>query len=141
MRVLKLLSPVPWLLLLGLASIPAMYSVGRIIESRFWPVVVNVSVEGETTVAEGVTFYVAFDKVRRCEFVGINWYDGARRVGIEFEPNSHLYPKSRPRGGQYAGPWLVRDTRSLHGTRAVAVHSCHPLWLTETQFYPPRKDR
>ena len=135
MRFERVLSKSGLTVALSLALTPAIFSVGPEIEARFFPVVENVQVESVTRVEEGVTFYVSFRKARQCEFLGVTWYLGAERVGIEFEPGHNLYPKSRPVGDQYAGPWLVRNVTSLEGTRASTVHSCHPLWETVTPFY------
>lgn len=135
MRFERVLSRTGLTVALSLALTPAVFSVGPAIESRFFPVVSDVKVEGVEKVEDGVAFYVAFDKVRQCKFLGVAWYLGAERVGIEFEPGHNLYPLTRPVGDQYAGPWLVRNVTSLEGTTAVAIHSCHPLWETVTPFY------
>lgn len=135
MRFERVLSRTGLTVALSLALTPAVFSVGPEIEARFFPVVTMANIESVEKVADGVAFYVSFDKLRQCEFLGVTWYLGAERVGIEFEPGHNLYPKSRPVGDQYAGPWLVRNVTSLEGTRAATVHSCHPLWETVTPFY------
>lgn len=132
----KLLHGMPWLALIGLALLPGLFTVGPVIETRFFPVVDNVQIEDLKRHDEGVSFYVRFDKLRPCEFLGVSWYEGAMRRGVAFEPDSALYPRTRPVGDQYAGPWLVTSVRTLDGTHAVAHHRCHPLWVTASPFYP-----
>lgn len=136
MRFERVLSKSGLAVALSLALTPALFSVGPEIETRFFPVVENVQVENVTKVEEGVAFYVSFRKIRQCEFVGVAWYMGPERVGVEFAPGHNLYPKTRPVGDQYAGPWMVRNIQSLEETRAFSVHRCHPLWETVSPFYP-----
>lgn len=127
-----------WGILLGLTLIPLLWQVGPWLEHRFFPVVEDVEIHDPTVTEDGVSFFVSFEKVRQCEFVGVAWYSGAVRVGVEFAPGHNLYPATRPEGDQFAGPWLVRDVSTLEGTRAAAIHRCHPLWQTVSQFYPPQ---
>ncbi len=135
MRADRFLSNSAWSGLIALTMTPVLFSAGPKVERSLFPVVDHVEIHSETLTEDGVSFFVSFDKVRGCEFLGVAWYSGAVRVGVEFEPGANLYPRTRPEGDQYAGPWLVRDVTTLEGTRAVAMHRCHPLWETNTTFY------
>lgn len=127
-----------WSLFLCLAAVPLLWALGPVVENRYFPVVTNVTVYGEVGASEGLLFEVAFRKARPCEFLGVSWYLGSKRVGVEFEPNSEKFFRSRPTGEQTAGPWLAKGITTLRGTHAIAHHRCHPLWVTETLFYDGR---
>ncbi|MEM7490058.1 MAG: hypothetical protein AAF390_13140 [Pseudomonadota bacterium] len=120
----------------ALALTPTVFAIGPLVESRAFPVTTRAEVLEETIGDEGVSFFVRFGKRRQCEFLGLAWYDGERRLPIEFEPGAGVTaPATRPMGGHFAGPWFLRGMRTLAGTRAWALHRCHPLWITFTEFY------
>ncbi len=123
------------LLALGMALTPALFTVGPALESRYLPVVRGTQVLNEERHAEGVSFYVRFRKVRQCAFEGLVWYAGDVRLPVDFEPSATHMPRSRPKGGQAAGPWFVPGLDTTRGSRAYAYHRCHPLWVTITRFY------
>lgn len=116
--------------------IPAIFEVGPRLESAIFPVVDNVQISDVTPTDLGVSFYVRFDKLRQCEFLGIAWYQDNVRVGVAFEPGAENFPATRPEGDQFAGPWMLVGADRIEGTRAVVYHRCHPLWVTVSQFYP-----
>lgn len=104
-------------------------------EGRFFPVVANFEIVSSETTNDGVFMYVNFDKVRDCDFIGINWYEGPDRLLLRFLEDEGQAPLSRPVGLQVAGPWLL-GASTLEGTRATVLHKCHVLWSTETRMYP-----
>ncbi|WP_299674526.1 hypothetical protein [uncultured Roseobacter sp.] len=123
------------LLAFCMALTPAIFTVGPYLESRYFPVVRETQILHEEEHASGVSFYVRFRKVRQCAFRGLAWYAGEVRVPVDFEPDAATMPRSRPKGGHYAGPWFVSGLNQTAGTRAYAHHRCHPLWVTITRFY------
>jgi hypothetical protein len=118
-----------------MALTPAVFSVGPYLESRYFPVTRDVEVVQEHISDAGTSFYVRFDKVRRCDFDGLAWYDGNRRLWVDFEPGAKRAPRTRPPGDQYAGPWFVEGLQGTTGSRAFVYHRCHPLWTTITRFF------
>ncbi|CTQ50913.1 hypothetical protein [Jannaschia donghaensis] len=120
-----------------MALTPAVFTAGPLIESRLFAVVSGTVVTGTRVDPRGMLFNVWFRKSRPCEFIGLAWYDGDVRLRIDFHPSLPVQPvpRTRPPGGQAAGPWLLRGVESLQGTRAVTLHRCHPLWLTISEFY------
>ena len=109
------------------------------IEGRYSPVVVGVSINRVEPVGDTKSrIWGEFQKVRNCEFVGLEFYLGtpanSARVDLDIEEAS----KQRGEGFEDFGPWLVQlDPEQLSG-RAFAIvrHKCHPFWITETGFYP-----
>jgi hypothetical protein len=118
--------------------IAALFVAGPSLESRLLPVTTHAVVTEEVEDATGVLFFVNFVKRRQCEFLGLAWYIGARRVPVDFTPtDQQRVLGTRPAGPQEAGPWHLPGVRTLEGTQAWALHRCHPLWLTVTEFYHP----
>jgi hypothetical protein len=104
------------------------------------PVVVNTEVASEEVTEEEVVVSLRFDKVRPCEEVDLVW-EGRRGV-LNWRPADPAEPAARRRltgTGLTTRPLHVPSVTSLDGTRAVIFHRCHPLWLTESRFYPPTK--
>ncbi|QYX56699.1 hypothetical protein K1T73_16960 [Roseovarius sp. SCSIO 43702] len=132
---LRFLARAPWVMSLGLALTPAIFAVGPWIESRAFPVTRDTVIRQPHTTGAGVSLFVSFRKVRQCEFLSLAWYRGPVRHIVDFEPTAEQAPRTRPSGEQLAGPWLIRDLASLSGSRAIAYHRCHPLWITVTEFY------
>lgn len=133
----KMLSNPAMLLWVILITTPLFWSLGPEYEGRILPVVSNIEITEIQTDKNGSYIFVSFDKTRQCEFIGLSWYDKFNiRHGVEFSPNLSTTPKTRPIGGQAAGPWLIKGLENIEGSRAVTTHRCHPLWLTYTQFYP-----
>jgi len=122
---------------MSMALTPAVFTVGPLLESRFFPVVSRADIFDQASEADGVIFHVRFRKMRQCEFLGLAWYEGPVRRLVEFQPSvTEVVPvRTRPKGFQQAGPWRIGGLRSLRGTRAYALHRCHPLWITITDFF------
>ena len=117
-------------------AIPILWPAGAWVEKTFFPVIRNVEITAVHPAQNGIMIELTFDKVRSCEFLGVVWYNGPLRVGVERNPNSPRYPKVLAEGPQAAGPWLIRNVSDLEGTHAITVHRCHPLWETISHFYP-----
>ncbi len=132
----RVLSRTGLLALVFLIAIPVLWPLGAEIEGKLLPVTKRLSVESVTPDEGGVSFYVNFDKVRQCKYIGIAWYLGDNRLVLELEPDNHLAPPTRPTGGQYIGPWRLLGVNTLKGTHAFVFHRCHFLWQTVTPFYP-----
>lgn len=122
--------------LLLILLVPMAWSIGSKYEGVAFPVTTSLQIFEETDVGAGVSFYVTFHKKRPCEFLGINWYHGADRLVLDFEPDASKSPKTRPTGDQVTGPWLLHGISRLAGTQATVRHRCHPLWVTTTDLYP-----
>ncbi len=118
-----------------LALTPAVFAVAPFIESQAFPVVRDTQVSRVDATPHGTSFYIQFRKVRRCEYLGLVWYEGPNRLYVEIEPGAEDHLRPRPTGDQFAGPWLVRDLSDLAESRSYLYHRCHPLWTTITRFY------
>ena len=141
MRSLKFLKTVPWVIGLSLAMTPAVFALGPMLESRFFPVVRDARVVNVHETPGGVQLFASFRKVRQCEFIALVWYDGPVRFSVEFEPDAQDAPRTRPTGDQFAGPWLVRGLGAITGSHAFTYHRCHPLWVTISTFYQSDPDQ
>ena len=119
---------------LCLALVPSFFTLGPVVETRFFPVTTRAQVADPYTDGDGVLFHVRFEKLRSCEFIGLAWYEGDFRLRLDFEPDTGG-PVSRPTGPHVIGPWRVAQLRDLHQTHAWAMHRCHPLWVTFTRFF------
>ena len=80
-----------------------------------------------------------FDRPRaECNFAGLSWYLGTRERSsiaiVTFEEGAAV----RPGGGTTFGPWLIQLTPEQveQNSYAVALHQCHPLWMTRTEIHP-----
>ncbi len=118
-----------------LALTPAVFGSGPWVESHFFPVVRDTRITQPYDNDDGISFFVAFRKVRQCEFLGLVWYEHGTRLVVDFEPHADQAPRSRPVGEQFTGPWLVRGLQNLKKSQAFAYHRCHPLWVTISRFY------
>lgn len=121
---------------IALLFIPALWPYFPRLEGRLLPVATPYVVSSETVTKEGVSFYVSFEKLRQCDFIGIAWYQGHQRLTLVLEPDRELAPATRPTGGQFTGPWLLRGVDKLEGTQSVVLHRCHPFWTTITEMWP-----
>jgi len=125
-----------------LSFIPLMFPIMSRYEGVYFPVVKNIHVEEVGRADVGILVNVTFDKVRACEFIGISWYDSfGDRSPIVFEAEARgeqgEIPDTRPvLNGQHSGPWKLIGLDQLDGSVAITSHSCHPLWITYTRFYP-----
>lgn len=131
-----------------IAALPALlttYTLGASWLAKFeghaYPVTENVVVTAQEKTSAGLFVFVRFDKVRPCEFVSLTFYDRAGNlVRPNFDPDAEreLDGVSRPTGANTAGPWLLPGVHTLEGGRFYAVHQCHQLWQTQSQFWPER---
>lgn len=124
-----------------------VFSVGPVVETRFFPVVSHARIldEQPTLGGDGTQLQVQFTRLRNCEYLGLAWYQrtsdgGDVRVPVQLgQPLSASSPGRLPIPATItSGPWVVPiPMASLHdGSYAVVFHRCHPLWLTTTEFYP-----
>ena len=111
-------------------------------EGEYFPVVDNVVLEVVHEDENGVYVDAVFDKIRNCEFARLNWYKFSdkgelQRVPLKFIEDGDQGTVSRPVGLQRGNYWFIGVPRDqLPYTYAEAVHKCHPLWNTRTEFYP-----
>lgn len=111
---------------------------GRI-EGRFYPVTEDTVID-RIELASDVRSRIwgTSRRVRDCAFEGLQWYLGDprsnARVAVTFEEGA----KVRPTGEMTFGPWVLHMTpqQVQRNSYAVVLHRCHPLWITETRFYP-----
>ncbi|WP_317960327.1 hypothetical protein [Phaeobacter inhibens] len=73
-------------------------------------------------------------KLRDCTFTGIEFRTQTGTVAaVTFEEGT----RDREAGVFDFGPWLVQLTpEQLETATVVVFHRCHPLWATETRWYP-----
>lgn len=136
----KTLSKTGLMIIFLLVAIPLFWPLFQKAEGLLMPVVTPASIDSEkideTGIAQGTTIHLRFTINRQCEFQGVNWYTlDDDRIEVVFPPKSKSLPKSRSVGPQKAGPWLLIGIDKVKGSRAEAVHRCHPLWLTRSKFY------
>ena len=111
-------------------------------EGEYFPVTGNVTLQILAEDDKGVYVRANFDKIRNCEFIGLNWFrfspKGALiRVPLKFLDDGEGPVISRPVGKQEGVRWFIGVTGAeLPVTLAEAKHRCHPLWQTTTQFWP-----
>lgn len=77
-----------------------------------------------------------FQRNRDCAYIRLDWYIGTIEDGalvpIEFLAGA----KDRDTGLEEFGPWDIAMTPTqFKKSEAIAVHRCHPFWLTETIFW------
>lgn len=138
-KMLSRLLGFPILLVLGfLGFIPIMFPIFSQYEGRIFPVVSRVNVQEFGEADTGIFITLSFDKIRACEFLGINWFDQfGDRLPILFEVGAGELPTTRPvLDNQQAGPWKLIGIDNLESSVAIVSHRCHPLWITYTPFYP-----
>lgn len=133
-------------ILLLLAVIPALvtvYVAGAAwlakLEGVAYPVVEDVVITTQQQSPAGLLVYTRFKKARPCEFVSLTFYDrNGNQIRPDFDPDIErtLEDISRPIGLNTAGPWLLPGVRTLDGGRFYAIHRCHALWDTLSQFWP-----
>lgn len=133
--------------LFALALLVILYGtatmVGPVLEGKLFPVVVSTKltrvlpVEGEP---DSSIIYGTSRKVRTsCKWRDQLFYYGApttNNVPVTIEIKEK--PKLRPGGRFGFGPWVIGlNARLIRGSSySVAVHRCHPFWLTYTHFWP-----
>lgn len=111
-------------------------------ESRFFPVVQDVTISQAQQVGADVIFSVRFNKVRDCEIIQLDWWSGDRSALLGVMeiviPTGPSVQMRRSTGRQHSPQWRMKNT-SLHDlrfhTHADVTHRCHPLWTTTSRFY------
>lgn len=157
-----LLGKVAFAVLAVIALVPVVWTVGPAIETLYFPVVVNnVDENGDElpivlreqaapdhSVVPYVDVSVTFKKVRNCEFIvnenasdglesSLSWYTKKGvRLPIDFGDKAAKLPASRVVGPQAPDVWRIYGVTTVEGTFAIVEHRCHPLWRTQTKFFP-----
>lgn len=122
------------------AFLVAFYSVafaGRI-EGYIFPVVSQTQITKIEPVGEyhsriwGVSV-----RERNCDFAGLTWKINVPPRSMNVEVIFEEGAKIRDDGKFEFGPWLIHlPPGQLKFSSAVALHECHPGYITETLFYP-----
>ena len=109
------------------------------VEGALFPVVVDTKITSADRISSLNTRVTgSATKLRECSFVRIEWFLGTPKLSayipVVFEERS----KVRTAEAFQFGPWILRmspeEVRDF--SYAIVYHKCHPLWLTETRFYP-----
>lgn len=124
-----------------MVGILAIWTLGPILETKYFPVYSKFKVLSVKEVDEGLEFMVRFTKFRNCDPQGYAWYVGDFSTGVHQIPARGLAPVGtihRPLGTQNAGPFLLRNIQliDIPNLYAEIYHHCHPLWITRTVIYP-----
>lgn len=126
---------------IGMIIWPTIDTVAPAVEGRLFPVVSR-SVLRDITPTGQVVSAIRGETVKRrnCDFVSINWFLGkpgqpSARVSVDFMDGTRV----RALGPYEFGPWKVAIPADIiaSGSYAIAIHSCHPFWNTESMFYAP----
>lgn len=126
---------------IGMIAWPTIDTVAPAVEGRLFPVNARATLTDITPTGQVVTSVQGQTvKLRNCDFVSINWFLGrpgqpSARVSVDFLDGT----KVRAKGPYEFGPWKIAIPAELvaQGSYAMVVHSCHPLWNTESLFYAP----
>ena len=123
----------------GFAAFALMQTYAGRVEGHYFPVVENMEIERQESVEYGKTrIWGSFTKIRECPFENLDFRLGDlfnySNVETIFEGGS----KVRGSGVEQFGPWVVQLNKAQleSGSLSIVYHKCHPLWLTETAFYP-----
>ncbi len=110
-----------------------------IMEGLVWPVDINTTLDSvEDIDADGwAEVGGSFEKLRNCTLHSLEWY----WVGEDNDVRVHVRRTNTPiRGeGQHTFSQLMihmPHNEIRDNSYAIAYHKCHPLWKTETKFYP-----
>lgn len=134
--------PVFWLLL-AIAFMPLVLTIGPGLETRHFPVFSKFDFVSVTEVAPGRSeVVVAFDKLRDCDPAGYAWYIGRRGEGqfseltVQSTSNGNSY--GRPVGRQVSLPFQVNASPDQLKDVFVDVFSRCPFqpWTTKSEVYP-----
>lgn len=122
-----------------------VYTIGPIIETRWFPAVSKLQILSLTATAEGGSvLHAQFTKLRGCEYLGIAWFRGSSSGEFERVPivllrrEGDTSSPDRPQGTQRAGPWIVSlpPEELRKNSFAQLSHRCHGFWVTKTDFWP-----
>lgn len=126
-----ILSNIGVLLLTLLLALPLLPE----IERKVFPPVTSLTFEITEGVEQGIAAYVAFEKLRSCEFIGLTFAQYGDRIHVDFPEKDENLPISRPEGEWVAGPWVLH-TDTIDDLTITVEHRCHFLWNTFTTLYP-----
>lgn len=143
--ILRFFQGIGYFALLGLLLLVVAASLGSEYEGRVLPVTSYATVEWErpapaTDRDQGIAavdFALRFDKLRACRFLGIVWHVNGLRLRLDraaYGESRRI--TSRPLGPQRTHRWRLWGVTTLQGTSATVYHRCHPLWVTQTPFFP-----
>lgn len=137
-----LYGPTFWVMLF-LAMLPFILTLGPVVETRYFPVFKDFRLVSIDRLEPGRSrVVVAFQKVRNCEPAGYAWFRGSRH-GDEFseiEVRSVTMGNSvgRPVGPQLSAPFEVTANPEDLSNIFVNVFSRCPFqpWISKTEAYP-----
>ena len=122
----------------GMLLLFASYFGGQI-EGRFFPVIdKTVVTHVERDIENRSLVWGHAMQLRDCSFVRLEWRIGTpahyAAIDVVFLDVAEL----RPDGVFDFGPWKLHATpdQVMKRSFATVVHRCHPLWNTETVFWP-----
>ena len=125
--------------LLAMVGVLALFTVGPILETKYFPVYSKFRIVRAEPVEGGVRIVARFTKYRNCDPQGYGWYVGElgllRQVMTRPTPGATVH---RPLGPQITSPIVVKELTmaDLPYLSAEMYHHCHPLWLTRSVIYP-----
>jgi hypothetical protein len=124
-------------------ALAAFIAYGPTVERLVFPVVSKLEIVSVATDGVGSQIYVKFEKLRSCQYLGMNWDeilpDGTRRRALlNLRPSDDNSGSTRPQGKFIAGPWYVGipPEKLTTSSEAVIAYRCHPMWQTEAFVYP-----
>lgn len=129
-------------MLLTMVLILGIWSIGPVIETRYFPVYSKFTITKMEEVDEGMNFTARFTKYRNCDPQGFAWYIGDLGTGARVVPARGVVPSTgavhRPVGTHLVGPVLLKDITmsDVPYLYAEIYHHCHPLWVTRSVIYP-----
>ena len=129
----KLREEICWVLIFLVTQLAVFSIYYRDFETKFFPVVDNFSVQHiyEFT-DEYVELDVKFEKLRKCEFLGLRAYTPAGiRVRVDFLDKLGDQYHSRPRGPNVAGPWRIYNN-GWSDLQVDVLHRCDIFGYTKT---------
>jgi hypothetical protein len=134
--------PVFWLLL-WLAVMPLVLTLGPALETRYLPVFKSFKLVSVTEISPGISrVVVSFEKVRACDPAGYGWYLGTRDRGIfsevEVRSVNNGSNNGRPLGHQLSLPFDVSASPKDLQNVFVNIYSRCPFqpWVTKSEVYP-----
>ena len=122
--------------ILGAMATVSVYTLGPLVEGRYFPVTDNFSVTRMESVGPTTTrVWGEFRRIRGdCTYEDLTWYLGTPEASsaappVIFESGTVL----REEGWEDFGPWIVQIPLSQIPNSYLSVeHDCHPLWNTRT---------
>jgi hypothetical protein len=124
-------------ILLTMMLILAIFTLGPMLETKYWPVYSHFTVVKARNVPAGLEVTARFTKNRNCAPQGYGWYLGEFGIMKQVITRSSDITVHRPLGNQI-GVFTVEELRldDLDYLYAEVYHHCHPLWLSRSVIYP-----